>query len=455
MAGIGFELKKMMDDGSWFGLAKAYTYAGIIGSGPWVLSIIGILLVGGLGLAGRGTATGDEFVLSVTYLISLSLILSGALQLVFVRFVSDRIYQGDEDLILPNVLGAIGVMTLVSGVIGTVLALTLFRYDPVYAVLMLVNFVVLCNVWVVVVFVAGMKNYHAVLITFFAAYGGILALAWLLRGAGTAGGLIAVLVGHSYLLLALLVMVMREYRADMWLRLDFLQLDKIQPSLIVTGVCFNLGVWVDKWIFWFYPATSDAVNAVLRASVIYDLPFFLAYLSIVPGMASFLIRVETDFVETYRDYYSTINGRSTLAEIKAKRETMITSVRDAFWEIVKIQGLTLMIFFLLADDIIAWLGLSSLYVHLYYLDLVATMLQVLFLTTLSITFYFNLLRQAMWMTIGLFISNATLTLISLWLGPSFYGYGFALSLLGMTVAGMAALSGKLNRLEYLTFMMQR
>jgi uncharacterized membrane protein len=455
MAGIGFELKKMMDDGSWFGLAKTYAYAGIIGSGPWVLSIIGILLVGGMGLAGRGAANSGEFVLSVTYLISLSLVLSGALQLVFVRFVSDQIYQGNEDVVLPNLLGAIGVITLVSGVIGTVIALLWFWYDPLYALLMLVNFVVLCNVWVVVVFVSGMKNYHAVLMVFLGAYSGILFLAWLFSDFGTAGGLIATFIGHAYLLLALLVMVMREYRTDTWLRLDFLCLEKIHPSLIITGVFFNLSVWVDKWIFWFYPSTSDAVNGALRASLIYDIPFFLAYLSIVPGMASFLIRVETDFVETYRDYYRAINGRNTLDEIKEKHSKMIGSIQAAFWEITKVQGITLLLFFLLADKIIAWLGLSPLYVHLYYLDLVSTMLQVLFLTTLSISFYFNLLHQAMWMTIGLFISNTVLTLLSLWLGPAFYGYGFSLSLLGMTLMGMAALSGKLSRLEYLTFMMQR
>jgi uncharacterized membrane protein len=30
------------------GLIRAYTYAGVISSGPWVLSIIGILIIGSL-----------------------------------------------------------------------------------------------------------------------------------------------------------------------------------------------------------------------------------------------------------------------------------------------------------------------------------------------------------------------------------------------------------------------
>jgi uncharacterized membrane protein len=46
MAGIGFELRKLLKRDSLLGLMQAYTYAGIIGSGPWVLSIVGILIIG-------------------------------------------------------------------------------------------------------------------------------------------------------------------------------------------------------------------------------------------------------------------------------------------------------------------------------------------------------------------------------------------------------------------------
>jgi hypothetical protein len=46
MAGIGFELRKLLKRDSLLGVMQAYAYAGIISSGPWVLSIIGILIIG-------------------------------------------------------------------------------------------------------------------------------------------------------------------------------------------------------------------------------------------------------------------------------------------------------------------------------------------------------------------------------------------------------------------------
>lgn len=46
MAGIGFELRKLMKRDSYLSILQAYTYAGIISSGPWVLSIIAVLIIG-------------------------------------------------------------------------------------------------------------------------------------------------------------------------------------------------------------------------------------------------------------------------------------------------------------------------------------------------------------------------------------------------------------------------
>ncbi|MFS9669432.1 exopolysaccharide Pel transporter PelG, partial [Klebsiella pneumoniae] len=71
------------------------------------------------------------------------------------------------------------------------------------------------------------------------------------------------------------------------------------PSLMLIGLLYNLGIWLDKFMFWYAPGTGQQVFGPLNASVIYDIPVFLAYLGIIPGMAVFLVRIETDFVEYY------------------------------------------------------------------------------------------------------------------------------------------------------------
>ena len=128
MAGIGFELKKMLKDDSWFGLLKTYAYAGAISSGPWVLSILGIMLVGIVSLSNKGESGLwlSEFLVSVTWLMSFSLVLSSLLQLVFTRFMADQLYLKNDHLILPNFIAALGLSTVVSGVIGILCWLLFF-----------------------------------------------------------------------------------------------------------------------------------------------------------------------------------------------------------------------------------------------------------------------------------------------------------------------------------------
>ncbi len=96
MAGIGFELRKYLNDDSFTGTLKAYGFAGLISAGPWVLSIVGVMLIGIVALTqpvmGEGSGAGvKQFTTSVTWVMGASLVLTGLLQLVFTRFVADRL----------------------------------------------------------------------------------------------------------------------------------------------------------------------------------------------------------------------------------------------------------------------------------------------------------------------------------------------------------------------------
>ena len=111
MAGIGFELRKLLRKESYSGLLQAYAYAGIISSGPWVLSIVGILVIGLLSSTGGQGQLVTQFQVSVTYLMLTSLVLTGAVQLGFTRFIADRLYEKKDNAILPNFNGLLLLVT--------------------------------------------------------------------------------------------------------------------------------------------------------------------------------------------------------------------------------------------------------------------------------------------------------------------------------------------------------
>ncbi len=455
MAGIGFRLRELMRTNTLSGLIQAYGFAGIIGSGPWVLSIVGILLIGIISTENFLTpAFVGQFQISVTYLMAVSLILTGPLQLMLTRFISDKLYEKHDELILPNLIGAIFIIVAVSGTLAIVCLFYLFNESILYRLLMLCGLVILSTIWIVVIVLSGLKAYRTILLAFLLGYGITVFAAMELSTFGLEGLLFGFVLGHSILLFILLVMVFNAYSSNKLIAFDFLQRSQIFPSLIITGLLYNLAIWADKFIFWFNPETSAAIISPLRGSELYDLPIFLAYLSIIPGMAVFLLRMETDFVEQYTKFYDAINNGSSLNTIFQVYEEMIVSIRRAFIEIFKVQGMTVVILLAIGDKLLAWVGISPFYRVLLNIDLVAVGVQVLLLAVLNLLFYFDYRKDALYLCLLFAISNIIFTLLSQYMGPLYYGYGFAVSVVLTTFVGIFMVSKRLNQLIYETFMLR-
>lgn len=456
MAGIGFELRKYLDDDSFTGSFKAYGFAGLISAGPWVLSIMGVMLIGIVALSQQlGGQEIKQFTTSVTWIMGASLILTGLLQLVFTRFIADRLYEGKDVIVNPNLFGAILLTTVVSGLIGLALSLFVFQESLAYELLMIGNFVTMSNIWIVVIFVAGLKRFKLILCAFAVGYISTVAFAVLLMPYGLAGLLCGCLIGHSILLFLMLGVVIPEYPVKETVRMDFLKIQQIFPVLIFIGFFYNLGIWIDKILFWLTPGTSEAVIGPLRTSLIYDLPIFLAYLSIIPGMAVFLLRIETDFAEAYEGFFNAVRGNASLQEIEKLGNEMVMAVRKGIFQIIRVQGVTVLCLYLLGPKIVEWLGISGKYVHLYYVDLVGVAAQVLMLAVLNVLFYLDRLKDALLLCLSLFVTNSLFTWITLQLGPVYYGYGFGLSMTFTAFLGIWRLSTEMDNVEFRTFMQER
>ena len=457
MAGIGFELRKLLAKDSLTGLMQAYAYAGIISSGPWVLSILGILIIGFMSVS---VVTPEflinQFQVTVTYLMALSLILTGLVQLAFTRFIADRLFEKRDDEVLPNFNGILLVVTLVSGLISTLTVVISFRDQSIlYRLLLVSGFVILSNLWIATIMLSGLKQYKQIVGLYVLGYAISVGAALALRPFGLEGLLLGFVLGQLVMLMGMIVMVTRAYPGRQFIAFDFARRGRMFTTLIAVGFLYNLGVWADKFLFWFYPYTSQPVIGPFRASLIYDLPVFLAYLSIIPGMAVFLTRMETDFVEYHERFYEAVRDGGSLNHIEEMRDEMVFTIRQGIFEIIKIQAIATLIIFVAGPALLRWLGISELYLSLLYIDVVAAGLQVVFLGILNVFFYLDKRRIVLVLN-ALFVGlNITFTYVTLQLGAPFYGYGFALALLFTVMVGFYLLDYKLDRLEYETFMLQR
>ena len=457
MAGIGFELRKILKEDRLLSLAKVYGYSAILSSGPWVISIIAILLVGFINLANYG-ADSDvyRFQVVITYAIALasSLILTGILQLPFTRYIADLIYNHKEDEILPSYFGAL----FLSWAIGTPIVAPFYAWvfsgqSTVFILGAVATFLVLCGVWISSILAASLKYYKGVVWAYFVSYALIITIS-IFYGDSIEKLIYTFFIGNAILFVILMSLIIKSYNSTIFMKLDFFLADNFYWSLAVAGLTYNLGAWVDKFIFWYHPSTGYAVIGKLHASIVYDMPIFLAYLSILPGMAIFFYRLEADFAEKYDLYYDAVSNGGTLSRIRDYRNQMVEVVRHAMHEILILQGVINIIILLTAPSVFTLLNIPQLYLGLLYILIVGAMLQVAFMSILAILYYLDRKKVAMWLCISFFISNTILTLISIDMGPSMFGYGYTVSLLLVFTAGIIVIRNEIDRLDYETFMLQ-
>ena len=456
MAGIGFEIRKILNRDSYFALVRAYSYAGLISSGPWVLSILGLVAIGLLSVnVMMPTLLISQFQVSVTYLTMASLILTGVLQLSFTRWVSDQLYSNNVDSIVPNFAGVLLVTNVVAGTLAMVLVFVSFHKESLlYRALMVAGFVTMCDIWIATIFMSGLKFYKTIVMLFGGGYAVSVTLAIFLRHKGLEGLLASYVVGQFLMFIGMVFIILRSFPAERLIAFECFKPGAIYTSLMAVGVLFNFAIWADKIVFWMANETGNQVIGPLRASVIYDMPIFLAYLGIIPGMAVFLVRFETDFVDWYDRFYTAVREGGSLEEIARMRDAMVDAVRKGLFDIIKIQTLSVLLLVMFAPTIFSKLSISPLYLPLFYVDAVGASLQVALLAVMNVFFYLDKRREVLITVVVLSILNTLLSMLSVRLGVAFYGYGFALAMLITLVFALRMLEYKLGRLEYETFMLQ-
>jgi len=457
MAGIGFELRKILKEDRLLSLTKVYGYSAILSSGPWVISIIAIVLVGFINLANLGEVSDAfRFQVVITYAIALasSLIVTGILQLPFTRYIADLIFNHKEDEILPSYFGAIFLAWALG--LPTVIPFYIWIFEGqsmLFLLGVISTFLILCGVWISSILAASLKYYNGVVWAYFVSYALIVLFSYYF-GDNIIMLIYIFFLGNTILFVTLMTFIIKSYNSTIFMKIDFFLADNFYWTLGIAGLTYNLGAWVDKFIFWYHPATGHNVIGKLNASIVYDMPIFLAYLSILPGMAIFFYRLESDFAEKYDLYYDAVRSGGTLGIIQQYRNDMVDVIRHAIHEILMIQGIIDIILFLTAPTIFELLNIPQLYLGLLYILTIGAMLQISFMSVLAILYYLDRKKVAMWLCISFFVLNTVLTLLSIDLGPAYFGYGYTVSLLIVFIASLLIIRNEMNRLDYETFMLQ-
>jgi uncharacterized membrane protein len=433
-----------------------YGTAAMISCGPWLISILTLLLIGVLGQRLLPNAAHIErFQTSVTWLFATSLLLSGALQLLFTRFVADRIYEKHSEKITPNLYGALALTSVVAATLACAFSSYFAEESWGLRLVLALGFVTMCNIWIVIVTLSVLKEHGKVFLSFFLGYLMTFVATLSLGRWGDVGLLGGFVLGQVTLLFFSIATVAALEPGEHAVSWDFLRRRQIHPDLLLIGFLANAATWVDKFFFWLNPHTSEAVVGLFRSSEVYDLPIFLAYLAIVPGMTIFLLRVETDFAEHHAHFYDSLRTDAPLTRLEELQQKMIQAAQRGIIDIVKTQGVTLLLCVLFAAKIFSFFGISTLHLPLFYVYTLGVSIQVLLMAIINFFFYLDRRRVVLLLTLLQLAGNMGGTWLSQCFGFGTYGWGFALANLLSCFVGWWLLRGAFRTLLRDTFMGQR
>ena len=454
MAGIGFELQRVTREDSFLSAIRGYLYAAVISSGPWLISVIALSLLGIISASFLSTQATTLFAATITHTFAISLISTGVIQMAVTRYLADQMYLGRTEALSPTFVTVLTLSSAAQFVLINVLMaftdLPLGYRLPAAAI-----YVAVSGIWMAMVFLSAARDYVSIVLSFTAGYlVSFVAAVGLGASFGSDAYLIGFAAGQVLTLGLLSARVLAEFGLTWSYSAEFFGHFRRYPALIAIGFFYNLALWADKIAFWLSPQGVD-VGSYLKVFPGYDTSFFVASLVIVPALAIFTVNIETDFYVHYKSFYSAIQNQLSLGELIDAKRGMMRSVRKSYLALLKIQsGLTLLVVALLTPPIMRAFGIPQDYWDMFRVMIVAMSVQVFLLFTILILLYLDL-RGSVLIVCSVFVAtNLGFTIMTMPLGYDFYGYGFLASTIVSTLVSFVLLIDRFRKLEYLTFTRQ-
>lgn len=413
MAGIGFELQRVLRKGGLGSFVQVALAGAMITAGPWLLSVAGIFLISRVATP---LLDGSQrlFLGVVSYSFAFGLMLFGGSHYVFTRVVADLVYEekkGEAGGALLRFAALTGLAALGVGLVAATGlrpegggSAALFRASAV-ALFVLVNL----N-WVLMIFASLLRRFARIFLVYLSGMAAaVLGVMGLAPSLGLGGALLGFDLGQLVIVVALSVMSFRGYPPA---RFPFKQLfaafGKLR-FLFLSGTFYYWGIWVDKAVYWMargepYPGTF------VRTFDAYDIPVFFANLAMIPGLIYFMVITETDFFVRLKVFLRSLQS-GTYRAIQERKYRLLKSARKGLNEQALLQGIFTVVLVLGGREIAVTL-LGGVDVTILRLTFAAVFFHLSYLTLLIYLFYFQVYERSALLALLFFVVNLAGSLLA-------------------------------------------
>jgi len=453
LAGIGFKFRKLIHEGTYTSEAKGYLFASVFAAGPWIMTMI---IIGILTYLAPPKVNNDELIVfraSITYIFAFSLVIVGVFHLPLTRYLADRLFEEDLTAFFSAYLDSLLVIVVLATPAGA--AFLYYNSGSVFFKLFtFFNFLVISMIWIGMVFLSAIREYKFVILTFFT--GSIASIFFsniLKNDFGLEGYILGFFIGQFVIFTGISAELFKEFNFNKGLSFKFLAYMKKYPLLILSGVGYNLGIWMDKLVIWNSPLKESYYNN-LNVYGLYDTAVFIAYLSVIPALGYFYASVETSFYETYRMYFSSIFMKRKMKFLEEARDRIIYMVDASILTLFKNQGVITLLAFVWSAWIVGLFGGTETSVSIFRYALIGVLFQVLFLFCSIFMMYFEFYLELGIINLFFCISNYLGTYIVLYYTEYNLALGYTITCFICFILTFGILRYKLKHLIYLTFINQ-
>lgn len=451
MAGIGFVLRKLVQRETLTGVIRGYFHASLASTGPWVLTVIALCCLYGLTSHFVLLQSVTQFRTVILYNFCFSLVWSSPLTVLATRYLSDCIFRKDMAEAPGMLLGTMLFLVILTIPIGAFFYLYASLLSLDVAIQALCNFVLIAVLWLATVFISTIKYYSAITYSFLVGLSvAVLAAAALGVGYGAAGMLLGFNCGIACILASILALILVEYPRETCGFFGILSYLKRYTIVALAALLYTMGCWVDKWVMWFAPE-AQTFGTGLPNYPHYDGSMFLAYLTIIPVMAMFMISQETQFFDTYTKYYRSVLNEENYNTIQRNHQQMLHFLVQSGAHMLLLQSFVCGLFLIAAPKIFEFFNINFIGLGIFRIGVVGASFQVLTLFITIFMSYFDDRKNVLWVSGLFFLTNFLFSVFSQEAGLPYYGYGYFLSTLVTFVFAAITIERYVRNLPYHTF----
>lgn len=452
MAGIGFELNKLINKKSFFSKISGYFYTASSCLGSMILGFVLLFLIQMVAKTlGQDNQVSQTFTGYITNTVFLSMIIFSIFSLVLSRYISDLIYTKREENILPSFWGVNAIIIPLS-ILIFVPILIISKVEIIDMILLVILLIELVSTWTVTLYVTILRHYKKITVAFLVSIIFSILIILFLYNIKTINMeimLSIIIISYGLVLSFLVNLLQKEFAAKDKNTYEFLKWFSKYPELALTGLFTTLGTLIHFYIMWF-SSYGYEIQGLIHSAPSYDFPSILAYFSTLVTSITFIAILEPNFYKKYAKYFKLINSSGNYQELDLAKNEMISTLKVELRNLVIRQIVITLLFVIVLSKVFSDIniGMTQSMIEIFKVLCLGYALQAIGNVILQLQLYFADNKGAFITSIVFLTITILGTILTLFIDVSFLGIGVMLGGASMAIVGLKRLENYLENLEF-------